>query len=202
MEKETKETTPPVGGWKADENKPRPDLLPWDVVKHLPGFLSGAPVEILGENIQSTVGGDIQTLVDWYQGRYAGGPDATRVLFTVLVRTLTFLGELVAAQKDLPDGEGGPDVTQYLTMGLVEVSKVLAFGANKYAPRNWEKGIKFTRVYAAALRHALAHRAGVEFDEETGLPHLAHFACCVLFLTTFMNRNMFQWDDRAEAQTL
>lgn len=33
---------------------------------------------------------------------------------------------------------------------------VLAFGADKYAPRNWKQGIMYSRVYSAALRHMTA----------------------------------------------
>ena len=63
------------------------------------------------------------------------------------------------------------------------VVDVLGFGARKYAPDNWRtvpdaRG----RYFDAALRHLIAWQQGEQIDPESGLPHLAHAACCVLFL--------------------
>jgi len=68
---------------------------------------------------------------------------------------------------------------------LTEVSKVLAFGARKYQDNNWRGGFKFTRVLGATFRHLFAWSTGQDKDPETGLSHLAHAACNVLFLLTF-----------------
>lgn len=66
---------------------------------------------------------------------------------------------------------------------LVEVGKVLSFGANKYAPENWKKVADLENRYtSAALRHIFADMAGEVQDEETGLDHLAHAVCCLLFI--------------------
>ncbi len=70
------------------------------------------------------------------------------------------------------------------------VAEVLRFGAKKYAPRNWEKGISYTRCYAAALRHVFAHRSGEKLDPETNLPHMAHAICEVMFLIAFEARGL------------
>lgn len=67
------------------------------------------------------------------------------------------------------------------TDALEEVARVLSFGAAKYSERNWETGMAWSRLYAAALRHLWAWWRGADRDEETGLSHLAHAACCVLF---------------------
>lgn len=63
------------------------------------------------------------------------------------------------------------------------VALVLTYGAEKYAPYNWRKveGWRW-RYFAAALRHLTAWWLGEKNDPESGLPHLAHAACCVLFL--------------------
>lgn len=71
------------------------------------------------------------------------------------------------------------------TEALREVAKVLAFGAQKYDPWNWKKGMDWSRLHGAALRHLFAWAEGEEGDPETGLSHLAHAACCVLFLLTY-----------------
>lgn len=65
---------------------------------------------------------------------------------------------------------------------IVEVGKVLTYGAEKYDPENWRKVDDLQNRYtSAALRHIFAHIDGEENDEETGLSHLAHAMCCLLF---------------------
>ena len=65
---------------------------------------------------------------------------------------------------------------------LTEVGKVLTFGAAKYAPGNWQYVENAEERYrAAGLRHDLALSMGEQHDSETGLLHLAHEACCILF---------------------
>lgn len=77
-----------------------------------------------------------------------------------------------------------------------QVVCVLQFGAKKYAERNWEKGIAHSRVFAAAQRHLTAWWQGEDRDPETGLSHLAHAACCTLFMLAFVTRNRTDVDDR------
>lgn len=79
---------------------------------------------------------------------------------------------------------------------LFALGKVLGYGATKYAARNWEKGITYSRVYAAALRHILAWWSGEDIDPESGLPHLWHALTNIVFLTTYTRRDMKEFDDR------
>lgn len=65
---------------------------------------------------------------------------------------------------------------------LEAIGQVLTYGANKYAAHNWRKGIDWSRLYGAALRHLNRWNAGEDIDPESGLPHLAHAGCCVVFL--------------------
>ena len=65
---------------------------------------------------------------------------------------------------------------------IVEISKVLTFGAAKYDAENWRKLDDLQNRYTAgALRHIFAHMDGEELDPETNLSHLAHAMCCLLF---------------------
>jgi len=66
---------------------------------------------------------------------------------------------------------------------VAEVVAVLTLGAKKYSPDNWLKVPDHRRRYfAAALRHIMAWWCGQKNDAETGLHHLAHAICCLLFL--------------------
>lgn len=63
---------------------------------------------------------------------------------------------------------------------------VLEVGRNKYGPDNW-KSLENAedRYFAACMRHLLAYRQGQAIDPETGLSHLAHAQCNVMFLQYF-----------------
>lgn len=66
---------------------------------------------------------------------------------------------------------------------LLRVSEVLTFGAEKYAAHNWKTVPDGPARYKAALlRHVTAHAMGEVNDRESGLPHLSHAACCLLFM--------------------
>lgn len=77
-----------------------------------------------------------------------------------------------------------------LPLGPVgEVVDVLTYGAKKYAPDNWQHvADPQARYFAAAMRHLSAWREGEKADSETGCSHLAHAACCLLFLLWFDKR--------------
>ena len=71
------------------------------------------------------------------------------------------------------------------TEALNQTAAVLKFGAQKYAEHNWRKGFAWSRPLAAAMRHITAFNAGEDRDPESGLSHLAHAACCIMFLLEF-----------------
>lgn len=77
------------------------------------------------------------------------------------------------------------------------VARVLTFGADKYGERNWEKGMRWGRPFAALMRHMWAWWRGEACDPETGMSHLWHAGCCVAFLMTYEQRRIGT-DDRAE----
>lgn len=79
---------------------------------------------------------------------------------------------------------------------LAAINKVLVFGAGKYGDRNWERGMAWLRPANAALRHLFAWMRGERADPETGMSHLWHAGCCILFLITYELRQIGK-DDRA-----
>ncbi len=78
---------------------------------------------------------------------------------------------------------------------LLQTAAVLKFGANKYAEHNWRKGFAWSRPLSAAMRHIHAFNAGEDKDPESGLSHLAHAACCIMFLLEFEKTHP-ELDDR------
>lgn len=64
---------------------------------------------------------------------------------------------------------------------LFGVGQVLTFGAKKYAAHNWRRGIHLSRLLGACLRHVFSFLGGEDRDPETGLSHLYHASCCLMF---------------------
>lgn len=89
------------------------------------------------------------------------------------------------------------------TEAMNQTAAVLKFGAIKYAEHNWRKGFAWSRPLAAAMRHITAFNDGEDLDPESGLSHLAHAACCIMFLLEFEKTHP-ELDDRykSDVQTL
>ena len=92
-----------------------------------------------------------------------------------------------------PNAEGKKDDSHklrwsLLPMGTVEqIIEVLEHGAKKYSVDNWQRvDNQRTRYYNALMRHMELWWNGEKKDKESGKSHLAHAACCILFL---------MWDD-------
>ena len=68
-------------------------------------------------------------------------------------------------------------------LALEETVKVLTFGAQKYERDNWQKVPDAKRRYFDALqRHVWSWKQGEQIDPESGIHHLAHAMCCLMFL--------------------
>lgn len=67
-----------------------------------------------------------------------------------------------------------------LARALAVVNRVLDYGAEKYERAGWKK-VEPERYDAAARRHRRDRDMGQTFDDESGLIHLAHEACNLLF---------------------
>ena len=89
---------------------------------------------------------------------------------------------------------------------LFAVGRILTYGADKYGDRHWEKGMRWSRVFAAMMRHMWAWWGGKgpttksflfgELDDETSYSHLWHASACISFLIAYEERGVGE-DDRA-----
>ena len=102
----------------------------------------------------------------------------------------------------LLEKEGRKDDQEKLRMDLLSpsalewLSQVLTYGSKKYGDRNWESGIAFSRVFGAVQRHLWAWWGGEEQDKESGLNHLAHAMCGLMFLIQYRAYVLDKFDDR------
>jgi hypothetical protein len=111
------------------------------------------------------------------------------------VSLLDFVGGKMATKKDVVkasqnattggrkfDG-GKPQYGLLPPLALRATVDVLTFGAEKYEPDNWQRVPDSKRRYFDALqRHLWQWKDGEQIDQESGLPHLAHAMCCLMFL--------------------
>jgi hypothetical protein len=103
------------------------------------------------------------------------------------------------AVEQVIEPAGRKDDSEKLRWDLLPVSElediigVLSYGAKKYGDDNWKSVTTPRRRYfAAACRHVFAWWRGETFDPESGLHHLAHAGCSLLFLV---------WFDKRESKT-
>lgn len=96
---------------------------------------------------------------------------------------------------------GKPPMELLDRFALEQIAKVLAFGAAKYGRDNWRKGIQLSRLIGASLRHLYAFADGENLDPESGLSHLSHAGCCIMF-AIWMHDHHPELDDRWASQAI
>ena len=85
---------------------------------------------------------------------------------------------------------GKPEYGLLPAMALDQVVQVLTFGAQKYSADNWRLVPDANRRYFDAMqRHTWAWKRGETLDPESGMPHLAHAVCCMMFLLELENES-------------
>ena len=72
---------------------------------------------------------------------------------------------------------------------LEELVMVYTKGAAKYADRNWEKGMSWSRCFGSLMRHSWKFWKGEKLDPETGCHHMAMAAWNALALVAYDMRS-------------
>ncbi len=98
------------------------------------------------------------------------------------------LSKIVLGKTAVKYDDGKTDWSLLPFEALEEVVKVMEYGKTKYSAHNWSsgEGFKYSRVFNASMRHLLSFMRGEDKDPETGLSHIAHCACNILFLLHFI----------------
>lgn len=90
----------------------------------------------------------------------------------------------------------GKPMMRFLTKEFLEATaKAQTYGANKYGPWNFQKGLETSALYDAAIRHLLAWYSGENNDPESLESHLGHCAANLNMLL-WMLANKPEMDDR------
>ena len=101
-------------------------------------------------------------------------------------------------------GEGDKETEGKLRWDLLyipaieEIIRVYEYGLKKYEENNWKKGISYSKLFSACLRHLMdffIRRKKV--DDESGLHPLAHAAWhCITLIGYDKYLKLEQFDDR------
>jgi hypothetical protein len=98
------------------------------------------------------------------------------------------------AVRDDTTNKGMPNLIKFEMID--RLSKWLELGANKYSPRNWEKGMPISRCFDSLFRHA--YKANEGWTDED---HLAAVVCNAMFIMWY-EENKPELDDRAKKEDL
>jgi hypothetical protein len=84
------------------------------------------------------------------------------------------------------------------SLALREVAAILTLGAETYGPDNWRELDNLqSRFIDAAMRHIEEYRRGLVIDPASGMHHLAHAVCSLMFVVEHELR-----DDASEDEKL
>lgn len=92
--------------------------------------------------------------------------------------------------------EDKPRVDLIPMYSVLEVGKVMGFGAVKYDEYNWMHGIKVSRLIAASIRHIVAFMLGQNKDQDSGLHPLAHAIASLMMAYDVLTIYGPEFDDR------
>ena len=127
-------------------------------------------------------------------------PGDDTVISSPLVGTMTFtVPDPKTATTAVKFDSGKSDWSLMPFEAVEEINKVLEFGAKKYAAHNWTQGdgFRYTRVLNSLFRHLFAWSRGEDLDPESGLSHLAHAGCNIIFLIYYNKyKDRYRNDDR------
>lgn len=90
-------------------------------------------------------------------------------------------GRVVGGSGGLKNDKDKPDWSLLPLETIEGIVEVLTYGAKKYERDNWKK-VSTNRNFAALLRHLTKWQAGEEYDPESGLHHLDHALCDLVFI--------------------
>lgn len=176
-----------------------------DAIVFLPGWEESG-----GSRIEADAGLRLSRLFYLYDATRSGGLDQiTRsrvegVVYMTSLPTLAVVPEDGAYDGDrfvsyeenparhvfdsggIKDNRGKAPLDLVPSRPLVAVAEILAFGAKKYRPHNWRRGLPWPDTYSSLQRHLLAWNDGEDLDKETGKSHLAHAGAQLMFLLDYV----------------
>ncbi len=93
------------------------------------------------------------------------------------------------SEKALRYNEGKPKWSLVHFKSLEPLVRVLMYGADKYAPDNWKKGLDKKEILDSMQRHLCELIDGNKLDEESKMEHIGHIMANAMFYSYFDNED-------------
>lgn len=87
------------------------------------------------------------------------------------------------SEKALRYNEGKPKWGLVDFKSLIPLVRVLEYGAEKYSPNNWKKGLNNIEILESLCRHLFCLLSGEINDKESGLEHIGHIMANAMFFS-------------------
>lgn len=101
----------------------------------------------------------------------------------------TSLHPTVTSKAGFQKADGTKNRLELIQPEFIEgLGSILTGGAIKYAPNNWKLAgapEDIERIKGALFRHHMAYIRGELLDPDSGLPHVYHMTCNLMFLDYF-----------------
>lgn len=165
-------------GARKSAGKPDWSQLPWWVVDGIFHTWKNKRIRERTDGVLAI----INLMAEWQRGRNEALDEAAALLLEVI---------------HAPSGHNvcDPRGDWFPVRAFESTVRVLEFGAKKYAKGNWAKGMPWSVCFTCTMSHLSKAWQGEEKDEESGLPHLAHAMCNIVFLLGY--RTLYpEGDDR------
>lgn len=91
--------------------------------------------------------------------------------------------------------QGKPPISLIPRQAIEGCAQAFAYGAKKYGTHNYRKGISYSRLLDACMRHVVAFADGEDKDPESDLSHIYHALACLSMLS-YMESLGEGYDDR------
>ena len=114
---------------------------------------------------------------------------ATEELKNIVAESLD-TSELVCLSQGTKFDQDKPRYDLIPPEALDGLARLYGMGAGKYEDRNWEKGMNWSRLFAAMMRHAWKWWRGESYDQEDGQHHLLSVIFCAAALYTYEVRKV------------
>lgn len=119
-------------------------------------------------------------------------PEHTEYHLDAATGKLTKISHKAAAVKY---DSGKPRIGLIPPSALEGMADAFTYGAGKYGDHNWKKGLAWSRLCDATLRHFVRWMDGETYDKESGLNHLYHTMANLAMLIEYQIKGMGN-DDR------
>lgn len=124
----------------------------------------------------------IETIKEWNPDYRSDMDSDVEMTYYNALRDLTRAKD---KEKALRYNQGKPKWSLVHFKSLEPMVKVLMYGAAKYAPDNWKKGLDRREILESMQRHLAALIDGEEIDSESHEHHIGHIMCNCMFYSYF-----------------